>query len=747
MFVNSRCRARIRRATLALAALPVWLAWAATGQAATAPSGLLCQLLEHPDQTVITDPAPKFGWIYQPSFPGDTQHGYRIVVSSTQLLAARDIGDVWDSGMVTDSASIDVSFGGPPLRPATDYYWSVQTLDGKRETSPPSAPQHFRTDTTLGDADSGGGIIYHASSNAWANRYPVRFVPVAPVLVKNTAPGVWFVDFGQDAFGYATVRQSGAFAGRTVQARFGERAEGLAVDTHPGGSVRYGATKFTMTNGEAICVVRPPDFPGRTIDVRPFAGVVMPFRYLELTNWPGPLLAADVRQQRLQYEFNDQAATFHSSSAALNEVWELCRYSMKATSFAGAYVDGDRERKPYEADAYINQLSHYAVDREFTLARYTQEYLLAHPTWPTEWKFHSIFMAWADYLQTGNRDLLTRHYDQLVAKLFLDRDRGDGLIESFPNAPQSSGNSDIVDWPAGERDGFVMTSNRCNSVINAFYYRSLRIMADTAALLGRTNDAAAFNRRLGRVYESYNRVFWNAAGQNYTDGDGIAHASAHANFYPLTFGLVPEGNRSAVLDFLHTRGMAPSVYGAQYLVEGLFESGDADYALALMTTNGPRGWLNMQEMGSTITTEAWDFDYKPNMDWNHAWGAAPGNLIGRYVLGVRPLEAGFGHVLIHPQLGHTLKWVEGTVPTIRGPVFLRAENLPAGYGLTVNLPGNMTATVTLPATGIPRPTATVDGRAAHGSLSNGMMTLSEDLGSGRHIVSLHPGGPTAANPQ
>ncbi|MGI6302875.1 MAG: hypothetical protein ACOX52_17715 [Verrucomicrobiota bacterium] len=55
------------------------------------------------------------------------------------------------------------------------------------------------------------------------------------------------------------------------------------------------------------------------------------------------------------------------------------------TSFAGIYIDGDRERIPYEGDAYINQLGHYAVDREYAIARRTIEHFMDHPTWPTEW--------------------------------------------------------------------------------------------------------------------------------------------------------------------------------------------------------------------------------------------------------------------------------------------------------------------------------------------------------------------------
>ena len=58
----------------------------------------------------------------------------------------------------------------------------------------------------------------------------------------------------------------------------------------------------------------------------------------------------------------------------------------------GLYIDGDRERIPYEADALINQLSHYALDTEYSLARNTFEHLMLHPTWPTEWhlQMHQI---------------------------------------------------------------------------------------------------------------------------------------------------------------------------------------------------------------------------------------------------------------------------------------------------------------------------------------------------------------------
>lgn len=113
--------------------------------------------------------------------------------------------------------------------------------------------------------------------------------------------------------------------------------------------------------------------------------------------------------------------------------------------------------------------------------------------------------------------------------------------------------------------------------------------------------------------------------------------------------------------------MACSVYGAQYLLEALYNAGEADYALDLMTATHDRSWYNMIKIGATITLEAWDMKYKSNADWNHAWGAAPANIISRCIWGIQPKTPGFGVVEIRPQMGR-LKNSSITVPTIRGQI-------------------------------------------------------------------------------
>ena len=79
--------------------------------------------------------------------------------------------------------------------------------------------------------------------------------------------------------------------------------------------------------------------------------------------------------------------------------------------------------------------------------------------------------------------------------------------------------------------------------------------------------------------------------------------------------------------------------------------------------------------------EAWDDSFKPNQDWNHPWGAAPGNIIVRYLCGIRPLEPGFRKFLVDPQPG-SLKYFKVKTPTPHGAVLLEMSE-PGRYRLTV----------------------------------------------------------------
>jgi hypothetical protein len=675
--------------------------------AANEPVGLVCELLEAPETTRIADARPEFGWIVRSDKAGDVQTAYQIVVQATGG------GEVWNSGKVDSADSIDVENAGQDLAPDGTYTWKVKTWTRLAGESGWSRTQTFRTvEQFEGYATS---------------RYPLVETPVAPVKIIRRADGHYLIDFGRVAFGYL-VLQINAPAEGELEIHLAERGTPEGVNRAPGGTVRYVQVKQPLKPGLHRYRVETPaderNTSGQAIRLPKQIGVIMPFRYVEVMNCPVALEPSMATQVAVHYPFNDQAARFESSDEILDQIWELCRYSMKATSFCGVYVDGDRERIPYEADAYINQLSHYAVDREFSLARTSHEYLLDNPTWPTEWKQHSVMMAWADLMYTGNTESLAACYDRLKSEKTLEqRARPDGLLDS-------KALRDIVDWPKGERDGFDFRD--VNTVVNAFHYENLKQMALFAETLGKQEDAEAYREKAEKFYGAFNEKLFDSERGVYVDGEGSNHASLHANMMPLAFGLVPADRIGTVADFVVSKGMACSVYAAQYLMEGLYQAGRADEAFALLTSRDTRSWYNMIRVGSTITLEAWDNQFKPNQDWNHAWGAVPGNIIPRYLLGVRPLEPGFGKALIRPMPG-PLERAASTIPTIRGPIDISIENSPGKpFHLDVSIPVNMTARIEVP---LPdgEGGVTLDGKPIQVKVRNGYAVI-EDVGSGAHAL-------------
>ncbi|MFG0254064.1 MAG: family 78 glycoside hydrolase catalytic domain [Rhodopirellula sp. JB053] len=535
----------------------------------------------------------------------------------------------------------------------------------------------------------------------YASAAPVHLVDERPVSIVQMETDRYLVDFGRVAFGNVRLNPPPGFSGE-VNVHFGEALADGRVDRQPPGTVRYMKTTVVVDGGVSVIAAPNADRrntqPNRGAILTPSEwGVVVPFRWLEIEGWDGELRPEHVtRQAAYAATWNDEAAVFESSDEMLNQIWELCRYSIKATTFAGIYVDGDRERIPYEADAYLNQLSHYYCDHDVQMARDTFDHLMKHATWPTEWAPHMVFMLHADWMRTGDDQWLAERYESEKSKLLLERLGPDGLIHS--NAQQIK-RTDIVDWPAGERDRYQF--KEINTVVNAFHLRAIALMIQMARGLGIDDDVEEFTAHRKRSYLEFQRQLFDATSGRYRDGVGTEHQSVHANLFPLAFGLVPESHREKIADWLGSRGMRCSVYAAQYLMEGMFQNGADDLAVAMMTATNRRSWRNMVRAGTTITWEAWDQKYKPNQDWNHAWGAAPANLLPRYVLGAEALAPGWDVARIRPCVGG-LKYARGKVPTPHGPIKIDWTHEGELLELSVALPPGMTARIELPASELAR---------------------------------------------
>ncbi len=667
------------------------------------PSGLTVEMIRKPETVAIQDKSPEYQW--QVPDGAVKQMGYQILVSSSEQNSKRNMGDIWDSGQIRSGESSNIEHAGKPLEAGKTYYWKVRLWGEFNRLGAYSEPQTFTFSSKKQSQVTTPNIF--------------QMDRIKPEKMTRLDDNGYLVDFGKDAFATLELKYA-ADKAQTLTIRLGEQLADGKINTNPDGHIRYQEVSLSVDpkkqiyklplkaderNTKSGAVALPESFP-----------VLMPFRYAEIHGAQSELNTDDITQLAFHTYFEDDQSHFTSSDTTLNQIWDLCKYSIKATSFAGLYVDGDRERIPYEADAYINQLSHYAVDKEYPIARGTIEYFMENPTWPTEWQLHVALMFYEDYMYTGNTELIEKYYEELKHKTLMELARPDGLISSEKATPEFMQKlgfqdpeiklKDIVDWPPaqkdtgwqlateeGERDGFYFMP--INTVINSLYYQNMKIMAEFAKLLDKTEEANEFELMALKAKAAVNEKLFDKVKGRYVDGEGTDHASLHANMMPLAFNMVPEKYIPGVVEFIKSRGMACSVYGAQYLLDGLYNAGAADYALELMTATHDRSWWNMIAIGSTITLEAWDMKYKPNADWNHAWGAVPGNVIARKMWGITPKTPGAAIVSIHPQLS-SLTSSEIELPFLNGTVKASYQKESARLQrYVIELPANVSAELML----------------------------------------------------
>jgi alpha-L-rhamnosidase len=493
---------------------------------------------------------------------------------------------------------------------------------------------------------------------------------VKPVKIIDKGDGHYFLDFGQTVVGGIRLSVNGQ-KGQQVEIRLGEELQSPDTVRY---QMRTGNTyKDVWTLREGSQVLQHWGY--------------RVFRYAEIIGAPEALNETNVSAVALRYPFNQDASSFQSSNETLNQVWEFTKNSIRDLNH-DLYLDSPtRERAPYEADTYIQQLSHYSVDQEYTLARLSNEYLFNNPTWPTEWNMFSVMSAYQDYLYTGDDSLLSRYYGLLKGRALDEYMTSEGLVKK-------STTNDIVDWPDAMRDRFVFTTT--NTVINAFNYRALSDLANIAGALGKTDDVTHYEDLAAKEKEGIANELFDTSVNHFRDGAGVNHNSEHANIFPVALGAADPDQAKKAAQYVADRGMVTSVYGAPFVLETLFRNGFDRRAVDLLIDDGVYSWKHMIDLGAGSTMEAWDPSQKINLTYSHAWAASPAYIVPRELFGIKPVKPAYEEFQVKPETGGITE-ASITVPTIRGSIQSSFKNDGNNFELSIDVPVNTKATVYIPA--------------------------------------------------
>lgn len=548
-----------------------------------------------------------------------------------------------------------------------------------------------------------------------------------PLSIVETGAGHYLVDFGRTWVGGVRYDVGQGSAGSRVELRFGEvLAEG-------GAAVRY--PLHTGNSYQDIYTLRDGAQTLETWGLRVF-------RYVEIFGAPEPISADNLAALALVYPFDAAGASFDASDAALVDVWRLSKNTVEATNL-NFYTDSwTRERTNYEADAYLQLSSSLYLMGDLSLGRYSTRYFENRRTWPSEWPLYVILATHDIWRQTGEAEPLREAYASLKAKLpeawF---EPATQLIRKTTgsNGESSTTDCDIVDWPQSQRDGYVF--QQYNTVVNALAHRAYAAMAAIAAELGEAADADAFAARASALRAAINSLLYAPDSGRYDDGmdangNRTGHYSLHASAFALAFGVPEAAEAPRVADYLASRGMACSVYGAAFLTSGLYRAGRGDAALGLLTSSGTASWQNMIRLGAGATAEAWDPSMKGNLTFSHPWAASPAFVVPSGLFGIEPIDAGYARFRVKPQPA-SLAHASIRVPTVRGTIGAAFDHAASGaLQLAVQVPGNTRAELSVP---VPDGTSTlyVDQVPHDVTPEDGHARLPA-LGAGCHVVSVEP---------
>jgi alpha-L-rhamnosidase len=303
-----------------------------------------------------------------------------------------------------------------------------------------------------------------------------------------------------------------------------------------------------------------------------------------------------------------------------------------------------------------------------------------------EWGAAFIVVPWQQYLFDGDVELLRTHYAAMKRYVaYLESRTVDGIL--------SDGLGDWYDLDLATPGRAGLTPAPVTAT--AMYYVDTDTLARIAAVLGQQDDAVVFTKKAAAIRARYLEKFYVPATGTYGTGSQASLA------IPLVAGIVEPAHRAAVLAAL-TRDVEQRGYatagdiGFRSLLQALAANGRSDVIYRLINQDEKPGYAYQIKQGATSLTEAWDANR--GVSQNHFMLGQITEWFYQDLAGITvdPAAPGFKHILVRPQPVADLAWVDASYDSVRGRISTRWERRGDRFLLTVSIPANTSATISIP---------------------------------------------------
>jgi len=541
-----------------------------------------------------------------------------------------------------------------------------------------------------------GGILKGISASA----PPIRFFETfKPVATKENRPGVTTYDFGQNAAVVLRMKVKGP-AGSVIRVEPSELVDANGkIST---GNIRSGHAYWTYT----LKGVGEETYQGTFF----YQGA----RYFEVERIPAkdyPTLPEILSvEARVVQADAPSAGSFQCSNDLFNRVWKLIRWAQRSNMVSIMTDCPTREKLGWLEQIHLNgpalhdnwnmSLGLGKMMNDMSDAQQTNGFVpTTAPTYASfhgdfldspEWGSSAVIVPWQMYQTYGDTNVIADHYE---------------MMKGFADYLLTKSKTNIVcyglgDWyDIGPKHPFRAQLTQLEITGTGYLYEDTRIVAEAAALLGKSNDSIAYSERAEAIKSTFNERLFNKEKGSYGTSTNYPVGSQCANALPLVFGLV-ETNRissvtKALISDIKDKGNTGGDVGYRYVLRALADAGASDVIYAMNNQSEKPGYGMQLKKGATSLTEPWSGDGNSQ---NHFMLGQLNEWLYNDLVGIQldPKAPGFKHFVISPAIVGDLTWAEASYDSVHGTIQCRWERSGNSLSLKVTIPPNTSAIIRIP---------------------------------------------------
>ena len=589
-----------------------------------------------------------------------------------------------EDGSVMNVVS-DASWKGADGPIFEDSIYNGESYDARRETPGWDRPGFDDKDWPAAEAiDGPKGVLS-------AQLMPAIQVvdTVVPLKMTSPLPGVYVFDMGQNFSGWARLRAEGP-RGTDVRLRFSELL-------YENGTLNQETLRSAQAEDHYI-------LNGAGEEIWEPRFTYHGFRYVEVTGFPGTPKLDSIRG-RVVHSAVDPIGSFAASKDVLNGLQRIITWGQK-TNLHGIPTDCDQrdERMGWMGDA---QGTAEEAIMNFDMAAFYTNFVRdirdvqdekgritdtvphiwgerpADPAWGTAYPL----ICWYMYQYYGDTRVLEEHYDGLKKYVdFLRSTAENGVLKW----------SHYGDWVAVEKcPGAIVSS--------FYYYYDVKVQADVARVVGKTADAALYDKLAAEIRTAFNREFYDPKTGDYADGTQTANTLALFLELPTEKQGGTWGRLFDNIVYKNNSHLTTGIIGTKYIMELLTRSGTSDLAYDIACKTDYPSWGYMIANGATTLWELWQKREGPSMNsHNHPMFGSVGSWLYKALAGINlaPGTTGFEKVFIAPQMVRDLTHASGSTMTVRGEVACAWSRTERSIRVEVTVPFGSEAEVVVPKLGI-----------------------------------------------